>query len=412
MRSLYWVRNDLRLHDNYTLELFCRDSEYGTFLWTPSPSYLRAGKIRKEFVDACVASFHRSLMPNAQMLQIGAQSIDVEIIRQIEKHKIERLYFTREFACEELDAEARISKLCHEKGVEVIAVDQSTLIRENDLPFPLADLPSVFTVFRKKVEAKLKVRDLASLPLQYPRPISSIPESDYFTGSTAPEYLAGETAARSRLQEYLWNTDSIQTYKITRNGLLGLNDSTKLSPWLNQGCLSSRQIHHELSRYEQERVTNESTYWLIFELLWRDYFKFLSRKSGSKMFRQQGLRLDQNLEPVGELAQERYLSWCTGKTADSFVNANMHELNETGWMSNRGRQNVASYLIHQLEVPWTWGARYFEEQLFDYDPDLNWGNWLYLSGRGTDPRSRVFNTALQAQIYDPGRDYQKKWNRA
>jgi deoxyribodipyrimidine photo-lyase len=78
-------------------------------------------------------------------------------------------------------------------------------------------------------------------------------------------------------------------------------------------------------------------------------------------------------------------------------------------MSNRGRQNVASFLMHDLKLPWTWGARYFEEKLIDYDPDLNWGNWLYFSGYGSDPRSRKFNIKSQAETYDPAGEYRRKW---
>ena len=89
----------------------------------------------------------------------------------------------------------------------------------------------------------------------------------------------------------------------------------------------------------------------------------------------------------------------------------MKELLATGFMSNRGRQNVASFLIHNLNLPWTWGAAFFEEQLIDYDPDINWGNWLYLSGKGTDPRARVFNIKKQANDYDHLGEYQKKWNK-
>lgn len=412
MRSLYWFRNDLRLHDNATLSAFCNDTESGVCLWTPSPSYMRAGKIRKAFVDACVNSLHIDLQKNGQALQISEFQIETELVRQIEEHKIERLYYTREFAHEELETEASVQKLCDEKGVQVIAVEQSTLVLERDLPFDLAALPLVFTEFRKKVEAKMRVIDLIASPRHYPRLLSGITQTSRPAGHASLELSAGEAEAQIRLQDYLWNSDSIQTYKETRNGLLGLNDSSRLSPWLNQGCLSARQVYHELGKYEQQRVANESTYWLVFELLWRDYFKFLSRKIGNRLFKLEGLNSHRAVKPVREGAQDRYLAWSTGKTADSFVNANMNELNETGWMSNRGRQNVASYLIHQLQLPWTWGASHFEKMLFDYDPDLNWGNWLYLSGRGTDPRARVFNTALQAKMYDPDRTYQKKWSRS
>ncbi len=106
----------------------------------------------------------------------------------------------------------------------------------------------------------------------------------------------------------------------------------------------------------------------------------------------------------------RFQLWKEGKTGDSFVDANMRELAATGWMSNRGRQNVASYLIHDMQVDWLLGAAYFESQLIDYDPCSNYGNWAYIAGVGNDPRPvRKFNTAKQAQDYDPQRTYRKLW---
>ncbi|NNL09618.1 MAG: DASH family cryptochrome, partial [Croceitalea sp.] len=102
-------------------------------------------------------------------------------------------------------------------------------------------------------------------------------------------------------------------------------------------------------------------------------------------------------------------SWINGKTAESFVNANMIELSLTGWMSNRGRQNVASYWSKQLKQDWRIGASYFESMLIDYDVHSNWGNWMYNSGVGNDPRNRTFNIKTQAERYDPHGKYQKLW---
>jgi deoxyribodipyrimidine photo-lyase len=188
---------------------------------------------------------------------------------------------------------------------------------------------------------------------------------------------------------------------------MNLDDSTKFSPWFSLGCLSPRRVYAELKRYEQERGANESTYWVFFELLWRDYFKFLSRRYKEKIFLQTGVASENTQTPIKN--DHRFKLWCDARTQDPFVNAHMTELNQTGWMSNRGRQNVASYLIHNLKLPWTWGAAYFEQLLIDYDPDVNWGNWLYLSGNGTDPKHRAFDTQQQAAFYDPDGAYQKKW---
>lgn len=215
-----------------------------------------------------------------------------------------------------------------------------------------------------------------------------------------------ENKGSARLNHYLWKTHAIQNYKETRNGMIRFDDSSKLSPWLNVGNLSPRTVYFELKRYEAQVCENESTYWLLFELLWRDYFKFFSLKFGQKIFLTSGLSL--GVSP-NQKDLATFHSWCEGKTPDAFINANMNELNQTGWMSNRGRQNVASYLIHDLGLNWTWGAEYFEKKLFDYDPDLNWGNWLYLSGRGSDPRARKFNTLKQAETYDPQGKYRQIW---
>lgn len=206
---------------------------------------------------------------------------------------------------------------------------------------------------------------------------------------------------------YFSHSELVTRYKETRNGMMGEDDSTKFSPWLSLGLLSPRRIYEELQHAERKFGANDSTYWVFFELLWRDYFKFFSRRYGASIFKFEGIRKG-GPEQI-HFDSALLSSWCEGKTSDSFINANMNELNQTGWMSNRGRQNVASYLIHDLQLPWVWGATYFEKMLIDYDPDLNWGNWLYLSGRGSDPRARKFNTQKQADQYDPCGSYRKKW---
>jgi deoxyribodipyrimidine photo-lyase len=103
--------------------------------------------------------------------------------------------------------------------------------------------------------------------------------------------------------------------------------------------------------------------------------------------------------------------WANGKTGEKFVDANMRELNQTGFMSNRGRQNVASYLVNNLKQNWMAGAEFFESQLIDYDPCSNYGNWNYLAGVGSDPReNRVFNIATQVKKYDPEGKFMELWS--
>jgi deoxyribodipyrimidine photo-lyase len=102
--------------------------------------------------------------------------------------------------------------------------------------------------------------------------------------------------------------------------------------------------------------------------------------------------------------------WAEGRTGVPFIDANMRELAETGFMSNRGRQNVASFLVRDLKVNWQMGAEYFESQLLDYDPCSNWCNWNYVAGVGSDPREdRYFNILTQAKNYDNNGDFVRIW---
>ena len=219
-------------------------------------------------------------------------------------------------------------------------------------------------------------------------------------------FRGGEKAALERLNYYFWESQKLSYYKKTRNGLVGTDYSSKFSPWLANGSLSARTIYQQVRKYEKQVRKNQDTYWLIFELIWRDYFKYISLKHGNKIFFEGGIK-DRNYN-WGH-SDEKLQKWIEGRTDCDFVNANMLELGETGWMSNRGRQNVASYWAKEWEQDWRTGAAYFESLLLDYDVHSNWGNWMYNSGVGNDPRDRKFNTSLQAERYDPSGKYRRTW---
>ena len=154
-------------------------------------------------------------------------------------------------------------------------------------------------------------------------------------------------------------------------------------------------------------MANDSTYWLIFELLWRDYFRWISAKHGIQIFQPEGL---QGVKIPWKQDREAFELWRTGQTGIPFVDANMRELLHTGFMSNRGRQNVGSFLTKNLGIDWRLGAEWFESQLIDYDVCSNWGNWNYTAGVGNDARGfRYFNIPKQAKDYDPQGKYVRHW---
>lgn len=129
-------------------------------------------------------------------------------------------------------------------------------------------------------------------------------------------------------------------------------------------------------------------------------------KHGNKIFKLKGIL---NKQYSWSTNQNQINDWINGKTNSDFVNANMIELMETGWMSNRGRQNVASYFAKELKLDWRIGAAYFESFLIDYDVHSNYGNWMYVSGVGNDPRDRNFDVKFQADNYDSNGKFRKLW---
>jgi deoxyribodipyrimidine photo-lyase len=173
------------------------------------------------------------------------------------------------------------------------------------------------------------------------------------------------------------------------------------------GNISPRTIYFAAKRYEKERgLANKSTYWLIFELIWRDFFRFFSEKHGKKIFLLGGAR-DSNPQQWNT-DPEKIRRWKEGRTGWPLVDANMRELAATGWMSNRGRQNVASFLILDWAVDWRVGADWFESQLLDHDVCSNYGNWNAAAGL-TGGRVNRFNIAKQSKDYDPTGAYLRHW---
>ena len=287
-------------------------------------------------------------------------------------------------------------------ALRVTMFDHPTLIDKQDLPFPIHQLPKTFTAFRIAVERPTHVRK----PLDKPKQRSiklNIPSHLERIDLLKTQGLnlvqpMGETAASKHLNDYFFVHRLASTYKQTRNGMARFQDSTRFSPYLAWGNVSARTINEHLKNYEHQFGSNDSTYWIGFELLWRDYFYFLLHNHSINLV----LPSEWNHPFMGK--------WIEGTTGYPLVDASMRELKQTGWMSNRGRQNVASFLVHGLKLPWSWGEAYFQTTLLDYDRTSNLGNWQYLAGVGADPReNRVFNVTLQFKKYDSQGDYVKRW---
>jgi len=438
---VYWFRNDLRLHDNPALHQAIALAEqqhtwllpvyvHDTALQLTSPwGFVRTSAHRLVWTAMAVHDVAQQLTAlGSQLLQITGNPGEVlaELMSRLNASTL---------VCEDIAApyeQAHIQAL-KKRGRVVQTVWQSTLMAPEQLPFEPQDVPNEFSAFRRAVERQA----FAPAP---PAPVitrmPALPEHASDTLTTRPSHASGlapqnellieplndpraafpwsqpafhggERAALAHLAQYC-SRGLPHSYKTTRNGLYGSDYSTKWSPWLATGALSAREAWAAIERFEAQHGATDSTYWIGFELLWRDHFRWLHLKYGERMYWQRGLS-DAPLQPRAHNARG-FERWRTGQTGHALIDAGMRELKATGYTSNRLRQNLASFLIHDLSCDWRAGAAWFESQLIDFDVYNNQGNWLYLSGRGTDPRgSRRFNPDKQANDYDADGTYRKLW---
>lgn len=417
--ALVWFTRDLRLHDNPMLEkahanaasvlhaVFIQD------LLRPS-SMPGIGKIstkRKDFLIQALLDLSVALKKYGHTLCIIDGSSTDNIPYLIAEYDIEAVYASQLSGFYEDKQWGQLVSAY--PYLDVYHCSTATLYQQNDLPFALVGLPDNFTAFRKLIE-KQPIAVRRALPTKTPviltaKPIT--PSSNITLLSEATQtsaiFVGGETSALNHLKQY-FTSQSASTYKQTRNDLQGFNASTKFSPWLAQGSLSAVHIYHYLKAYEARVGKNESTYWVFFELLWREFFFWTAKKQGHSLFTKRGRK---KMGPLTSFYPERFRAWCSGETPWPIVNAGMKELVETGFLSNRARQIVASCFVNELELDWRYGAAFFEQHLLDYDVASNWGNWQYLAGVGADPRGkRHFDLAKQTKQFDPNEDYINRWD--
>ena len=424
--ALVWLRNDLRCLDHSGFFNATKAHQRVVAYYSFDPrhyedtcwGFKKTEGFRAQFLRETIVQLQQDLLQISISLIIATTPPEKDIPRWCKELGVESIYLQKEWTKEEKSVEQALRTAC-EKNIQFISTYDQFLFHPDDAPMAIEQLPEVFTAFRKKCEKYSRVRPEFTDPS--PMPTANLLEDTFQIPSlsslgltegekhphTAFPFKGGSRAANSRLEHYFWDTQKLSYYKQTRNGLLGLDYSSKFSPWLANGAISARQIYWEVKAYELQVESNQSTYWLIFELIWRDYFKYITLKHGDKIFHLGGIL---NRSYDWKTNANLFSDWIEGKTKEPFVNANMIELRKTGWMSNRGRQNVASYFAKNLLMDWRMGAAYFESYLVDYDVHSNYGNWMYVAGVGNDPRDRKFNVRMQADRYDQNGKFQRLWN--
>ena len=422
--GLVWFGNDLRVHDNEVLRTAVESNQRVICVYYIDPRLFKKNKFgfkkmsifRAQFMLESLKDLQQQLNKKNITLLVYYERPENNINTLCENYDINKIYKQKEWTSEEVLTKIAV-QIKLPINTEIIEIYNQFLYHPEDLNIDTKNIPHIFSNFRKKLEKHVVIRQEKKITtlkkenlILNTKKIPTLKELGFkkFNKNinTAFPFKGGETEASNRLNDYFFKTKKIGVYKKTRNGLIGTGYSTKFSPWLANGSLSAKTIYWNVKKFEQEEIKNQSTYWVVFELIWRDYFKYTSLKHENNIFKIGGI-LKKNYRWIDD--KKEVQKWINGETKDDFVNANMVELKQTGWMSNRGRQNVASFFSKELNLDWRIGAAYFEALLLDYDVHSNYGNWMYVSGVGNDPRDRKFNTQFQADRYDASHSYRKLW---
>lgn len=281
------------------------------------------------------------------------------------------------------------------------------VLKKDGLPY------TVFTPFSRvwKALPLPHRRDLLPVPSLLTTPTDIVSETLPAEPTLPPAvpFVAGEAEGQRRLQQFAV-PEKIGRYAQQRD-MVAVDGTSQLSPYLRFGMASARETAvctlEILAQHQNQTIRQGAESWLN-ELIWRDFyihildhFPHVSRGN----FRPQWDGIQWRNNP------DEFLAWCQGKTGYPIVDAAMRQLNTTGWMHNRARMIVASFLVKDLLIDWRWGEKYFMQQLVDGDPAANNGGWQWAAGTGTDaaPYFRIFNPVSQSKKFDPQGTYIRRW---
>lgn len=416
---LVWFRNDLRIRDNEILLEAVRKADKILPVYCFDPFYFKqnlsgnpkTGNIRAKFLLESVANLRKNLQAIGGELIVRVGN-PAEILPQLaEEYQINEVYHHREVAHEETQISEQVEATLWKIRLNLKHFIGHTLYHKEDLPFPIKDIPDSFAVFKKKVERDSDVRPCIATPENISIPeiadAGEIPtlqmlglDEPVVDPRAVNSFIGGEDEAIKQLEEFFTNNSHTVIGKKNTNINL-----SKLSPWVALGCISLRQVYWEVIKNQQ--LNNTHYPGMLLDLLWRDYFRFMFKKHGQKFIAAK----DQPDEVASDAVNSNTLfdHWAHGETGVPLIDAVMHELNATGYISNQGRQFVALFLVNELKIDWKKGAAYFEEKLIDYSPASNWGNWAFIAGINDARESRYVIATIPVMEQGVKNDYIDTW---
>jgi len=402
MKSIFIFRRDFRITDNTGLIECIKNSDtvYPIFIFTPEQI-----KNNDYKSDNAVQFMITSLKYLAKKIDMTFCYGDyVKVLKEmVKKYKIDSIYTNTDYTKYAIKREKDIVKLAKDLGIEFKYFDDICLFKPGTVLTGGKKIYQKFTPFYNtcltiKVEEPKRINldngMIKKANFKYSINMSEM--NKYYKHNDNINIDGG----RKEGLKILKNLDKFKKYDDTRNTLS--IETTQLSGYLKFGCVSIRECYHKMKKKFGKKDP------LIRQLIWRDFYYhlgngFIDRFGKSLKPKYDNIKWDYNAS--------RLQKWKDGNTGYPVVDACMKQINNTGYMHNRGRLIVASFLVKNLQINWEQGEKYFAQKLLDYDVLVNNGNWQWVSGSGADsmPYFRIFNPWTQSEKFDPKCEYIKHW---
>lgn len=415
MRGIVWFRRDLRLHDQPALTAACQECDEVVPLFVFDEPLLHShefGSACVNFMLGCLEDLNASLSRLGTPLQWRVGEPLEQVVQAAREWKADAVYWNRDYEPGAIERDRLVQRQLGNQGVAVRTFKDHVVFEASEIRGATGEPLQRYSAYRARwwtkwsatpppmqpIPTSLAKKKAALPPISRPLPTAGELGYDLVTSWIEP----GERSAKKRLRWFL--EGPLHSYARSRN-LPAMDGSSKLSPHFRFGTLSPRMaIYVALSTLVKGgRVSRPDVLTWVDELIWREFFQqvlvsFPHVTEGP--FRK--LAVPSSREPGAERSS-LFQAWCNGRTGYPIVDAGMRQLNQTGWMHNRVRMVVASFLIKDLRIDWQSGERYFMQHLIDADVAANNGNWQWCASTGTDsmPGYRIFNPALQSKKFDP-----------
>lgn len=392
--AVCWFRRDLRLDDNCAL-YHALKSDYSVlplFIFDDEIlDELPKNDIRVSFIHSTLEKINETLKSIGSSLYIKKGSVQTIWNSLFTEFNIKEVYFNKDYEPYAIKRDFAVKNICKKNNCAVFTFKDQVIFEENDILKQDNSPYTVFTPYKNKWFNQFSQVQVTVYP-------SENLYANFFKAIFLFPTLQNIGFVKSKIQIQVYNLNVVKNYQKTRN--FPTKETSHVSVYLRFGLISIRKL------VKQSILVNQT---FVSELIWREFFMqilFHFPQVVSQDFKEQYNFIQyRNNETEFKL-------WCEGKTGYPIVDAGMRELNATGFMHNRVRMVVASFLIKHLLIDWHWGEAYFAQKLLDYELSSNNGNWQWVAGTGCDaaPYYRVFNPISQQEKFDPNFEYIKKWN--